>query len=190
MYNLYQLWIQVFAIHVCNPFTWNNVKVDLNALHEEFRLVITLLPVVQAINCGGHPLFADCDPKYTAALEEAQLPRDRLLNVITALLVGNHEIVAAVVNQSYKVLAVTQPPNNVSKKGSDTEDGSDSDVSEAHSNAGGSQPPNQKPPGIFAIRNPCSTDTYTFTDDYLLAQKGKSHRETSFGAWKDLFDIK
>ena len=149
-----------------------------------------LLPVVQAINCGGRPLFADCDPKYTAALEEAQLPRDWLLNAITALLVQNHEIVAAVVNQSYKVLAVKQPLNNVSKQGGDTEDGLDSDVSEAHSSNGGSQPPNQKPPGIFAIRNPCNTDTYTFTDNYLLAQKGKSHRETSFGAWKDLFDIK
>jgi hypothetical protein len=64
--------------------------------HKEFSSLTMLLTLLTAINNGGYPVFRLDTPLYRGALEVSQSPSDVVLNAVAAILVRNHEIIAAI----------------------------------------------------------------------------------------------
>ncbi len=159
--------------------------------HLQFRAVIMLLTLINAINSGGRPLFADDTQKYVPALEENQPTRNRLLNAVTALLVRNHEIVASVVNRSYQHVVAVQQSDNMEEP----EDEISGTESEAESDSGNADVSSHSVPAtssqstrFTAITNPLHTDSYTSTYNYTSVAEGASH-QGKFGNWNQLLGI-
>jgi hypothetical protein len=86
-------------------------------------------------------------------------------------------------NKSYEqVLALQQSNKSEQPDESDTEDESDCSSECSRSSATSSSA------SFTAVANPCDQDTYVFSTNYALANKGTSHR-IHFGKWDKLLEI-
>jgi hypothetical protein len=78
--------------------------------HLEFSSLTMLLTLMMAINNGGYPVFKLDAPAYRGALEISQPASDLVLNAVAAILVRNHEIIAAIAQGQTLVVAIYDDP--------------------------------------------------------------------------------
>jgi len=140
-----------------------------------------MLTLVTAINNGGHPTFK-LDAQTYRSLEPNEPPKYLVLDAVAAILVRNHEIVAAAGHADNTVVAAHDEP---------AEDGvltQDNDELDAAMNSGEDHKEMPFPTftGFTAVPNPANTDANLSADNDSPGVNRRSHWSKCNGGWESL----